>query len=55
MRSKGHVDVNAVAREFGGGGHKNAAGCSAAGRIEELTSIFQRKIMEQIDAAQGGG
>src|SRR5258705_1291993 len=28
MRSKGDVDVNAIAREFGGGGHKNASGCS---------------------------
>ena len=28
MRSKGDVDVNAVAKEFGGGGHKNASGCS---------------------------
>jgi nanoRNase/pAp phosphatase (c-di-AMP/oligoRNAs hydrolase) len=26
LRSKGEFDVSAVAREFGGGGHKNAAG-----------------------------
>ena len=31
MRSKGDIDINAVAKEFGGGGHKNASGCSAAG------------------------
>jgi len=28
LRSKGSIDVAAVARGFGGGGHKNAAGCS---------------------------
>jgi phosphoesterase RecJ-like protein len=27
MRSKGAIDVAAVARQFGGGGHRNAAGC----------------------------
>ena len=29
MRSKGDVNVNAIAREFGGGGHTNASGCGA--------------------------
>ena len=28
LRSKGDVDVNRVANVFGGGGHKNAAGCT---------------------------
>jgi len=28
LRSKGDFDVSAVAKEFGGGGHKNAAGCN---------------------------
>src|SRR5947207_1165730 len=28
MRSKGDIDIGAVAKEFGGGGHKNAAGCT---------------------------
>lgn len=28
LRSRGTYDVTTVAREFGGGGHKNAAGCS---------------------------
>lgn len=51
MRSKGNVDINAVAREFGGGGHKNASGCSAVGRLEDLKPIFQQKIIEQIDRA----
>ncbi|MYK88989.1 MAG: bifunctional oligoribonuclease/PAP phosphatase NrnA, partial [Acidobacteria bacterium] len=28
LRSKGLVDVRAVAAAFGGGGHRNAAGCT---------------------------
>jgi len=51
MRSKGEVDVNAIAREFGGGGHKNASGCSAQGHFEDLTVLFQRKVLQQIEAA----
>ena len=49
MRSKGEIDVNSVATEFGGGGHKNAAGCSATGTFAELTALFRKKITEQID------
>jgi phosphoesterase RecJ-like protein len=28
LRSKGQFDINQVARVFGGGGHRNASGCS---------------------------
>jgi phosphoesterase RecJ-like protein len=55
MRSKGEVDINAVAKQFGGGGHKNASGCSARGPIAELKAIFRDKITEQIDIAGRGG
>ena len=51
MRSKGDVDINAVAREFGGGGHKNASGCSATGQLEDLKMLFRQKITAQIDRA----
>lgn len=51
MRSKGTVDINAVAKQFGGGGHKNASGCSATGRFEELAVLFRQRITEQIDKA----
>jgi phosphoesterase RecJ-like protein len=49
MRSKGDVNINAVAKEFGGGGHKNASGCSASGSLEDLKRIFQQKITQQMD------
>jgi len=52
MRSKGEVDVNAIAKEYGGGGHKNASGCSVLGTFAELKALFERKLFEQIDAAR---
>jgi len=53
MRSKGTIDVNAVAKEFGGGGHKNASGCSARGTLPELRVLFERKLTEAIEKATG--
>ena len=55
MRSKGDVDVAAVARQFGGGGHKNAAGCSATGPIEGLRSTFVERINAAIIESRDGG
>jgi phosphoesterase RecJ-like protein len=49
MRSKGDIDINAVAKRFGGGGHKNASGCSAEGRFEDLKKLFADLILRQID------
>lgn len=36
FRSRGDVDVSAVAAKFGGGGHKNAAGMSTDGKLDTL-------------------
>jgi phosphoesterase RecJ-like protein len=36
LRSKGSVDVNRVANVFGGGGHKNAAGCTVNGPYPDV-------------------
>lgn len=36
FRSRGLVDVNAVAQVFGGGGHRRAAGCTIEGSWEEV-------------------
>jgi phosphoesterase RecJ-like protein len=49
MRSKGNIDVGAVSKEFGGGGHKNAAGCTATGGIDVLRQVFVEKIEGAID------
>jgi len=34
LRSKGAVDVSSVAERFGGGGHRNASGCTLAGPLD---------------------
>ncbi len=36
FRSKGKVNVSALAAKFGGGGHHNAAGCNIDGPLEEI-------------------
>ena len=36
LRSKGEVDVSEVARQFGGGGHKNASGFTMAGAYADI-------------------
>jgi bifunctional oligoribonuclease and PAP phosphatase NrnA len=51
LRSKGNIDVNAVAKQFGGGGHKNASGCSATGSLDSLKALFQKKVLEQVELA----
>jgi bifunctional oligoribonuclease and PAP phosphatase NrnA len=51
LRSKGNIDVHAVAKQFGGGGHKNASGCSATGSLDGLKALFQKRVLEQIELA----
>ena len=45
LRSKGPVDVARVARQFGGGGHVNASGCTIAGplaeALQQITSVLR--------------
>jgi phosphoesterase RecJ-like protein len=40
LRSKGDVDVGAVAESFGGGGHRAAAGCFVPGTVENARSAL---------------
>ncbi|PIQ88098.1 MAG: hypothetical protein COV73_00625 [Candidatus Omnitrophica bacterium CG11_big_fil_rev_8_21_14_0_20_43_6] len=44
LRSQGKIDVNKIARFFGGGGHKTAAGCTVPGKIQDV----QRKVISKI-------
>jgi len=46
FRSKGRVDVSAVAGRFGGGGHRNAAGCSVPGSLSDV----KRKVLDALAA-----
>ena len=47
LRSKGAVDVNRVATTFGGGGHKNAAGCTLNGPYAER----RRALVDELKRA----
>ncbi len=51
MRSKGAVDVGAIARSYGGGGHTNAAGCSARGDLATLQATFLRLLTSAVETA----
>lgn len=49
LRSKGDVDVSKIAEQFGGGGHKKAAGCNIAGELSEA----MQKIYDSVSEALG--
>lgn len=44
LRSKGTVDVAEVAEHFGGGGHRNASGCTIDGPITEAAPILVSEL-----------
>ena len=46
LRSKGNVDVGAIARAHGGGGHTNAAGCSARGHLAAVQDAFLALVVK---------
>jgi phosphoesterase RecJ-like protein len=54
LRSKGDIDIGAVAKEFGGGGHRNAAGCTVTGAIDALQKVFIEKVEDAIELKDGG-
>ncbi|MBP1763653.1 MAG: phosphoesterase RecJ domain protein [Firmicutes bacterium] len=51
LRSHG-ADVNQVAQEFGGGGHKRAAGCSVRGTIAAAKQQILKAAMAQLAGNQ---
>jgi phosphoesterase RecJ-like protein len=52
LRSKGDVDVRAVAETFDGGGHRNAAGCTISGTAAEVRQAIVARMKQLIDAAE---
>lgn len=50
MRSKGDVDISAVAKHFGGGGHKNAAGCTLQGRYDDIRALVLERLRQVLEA-----
>jgi phosphoesterase RecJ-like protein len=49
LRAKGEVDVRAIAARFGGGGHRNAAGCVVPGPLESATARVLDAVREALD------
>ena len=47
------VDVSAIARKSGGGGHREAAGFSSDLSIEEITDFIVREVTDQVGSPTG--
>ena len=50
FRSKGKINVSALAELFGGGGHHNAAGCNVSGSIAEIRKNVLSRVYEALAA-----
>ncbi|MDR1905317.1 MAG: bifunctional oligoribonuclease/PAP phosphatase NrnA [Clostridiales bacterium] len=48
IRTKDPVDASDIAGEFGGGGHKFAAGCRINGQIEEVTERIAKAASDRL-------
>lgn len=48
LRSKGGVDVSRIAENFGGGGHKKAAGCNISGELSEVMQKIYDSVIEAL-------
>ncbi|PYS44689.1 MAG: hypothetical protein DMF71_02695 [Acidobacteria bacterium] len=53
MRSKGDVNVAKVAEKFGGGGHRNAAGCTLRGTWDEIEQTVVPLLQDAVKRANG--
>jgi len=51
LRSRGTLDVQSVARTFGGGGHRNAAGCTIAGGMAEARRVLLAALLPALEAS----
>lgn len=51
MRSKGDVDVNRIAHAFGGGGHRNAAGCTLTGPYADVRTRLLEEMCRSLTAS----
>jgi bifunctional oligoribonuclease and PAP phosphatase NrnA len=49
LRSKGQANVARVAEKFGGGGHRNAAGCTIKGEIDVIAAQVISYLQESLE------
>jgi phosphoesterase RecJ-like protein len=50
LRSRGRVDVNEIARPLGGGGHRNASGCTLTGDL----AAVRKTLLSAVESALKG-
>lgn len=53
LRSKERIDVSRIARYFGGGGHKKAAGLTMAGTYYDVINNLSERIEAQMENSRG--
>jgi phosphoesterase RecJ-like protein len=53
LRSKGDVNVAKIAEQFGGGGHRNAAGCTLTGDWDEIERRLVPLLQDAVKRANG--
>ncbi len=49
MRSKGELNISEIAQEFKGGGHRNAAGMTMYGNINEVKNIVVSRVIAYLN------
>ncbi len=52
LRSRGEIDVRAIAATFGGGGHTNAAGCAIQGELADVERRVAAAMVDALEAAR---
>ena len=50
LRSVGEIDVAAIAKQFGGGGHLNASGFSFSGQISDVFLPYDKKMSKRFQS-----
>jgi phosphoesterase RecJ-like protein len=53
LRSKGDINVARIAEKFGGGGHRNAAGCTLTGDWNEVEQTMVELLCEAVERHHG--
>ena len=53
LRSKGDINVARIAEKFGGGGHRNAAGCTLTGEWDEAEQTVVNLLREAVERRNG--
>jgi phosphoesterase RecJ-like protein len=54
LRSKGITDVGRIARDFGGGGHRNASGCTLGGSLADVRARILQCLVDEVHGIGAG-